>query len=147
MNGTIEIQLQKIDAWADQRPWLLLVEDDRSIGESLQWRLERQGFRVVWVTTGREALAAASHRPAAVLLDLGLPDIDGLAVCQELYERPETCCVPVIILTANDSPNIVRRTRAAGCRFFIRKPCDPSALLVLIHHVLEDRDGWDIATA
>lgn len=148
MDATIGVQPQKIEEWIDHRPTVLVVEDDQTIAEVLQWRLERQGFRVVCARTGRDGLlTAVSRPPALVLLDLGLPDMNGLAVCQELYDRPETCCVPVIILTASESPDIIRRTRAAGCRFFVRKPYDPSALLVLIDHLLRERNGWDSATA
>lgn len=62
---------------------LLLVEDDERIGSSLLRALESSGYTTRWVTTGRQALALAhTHRWDLVLLDLGLPDIDGLEVCR-----------------------------------------------------------------
>jgi len=74
---------------------LLLVEDDDSIADPLVAGLEREGFRVTRAATGAEALAA---EPAElVLLDLRLPDLDGLTVCRELRARSE---VPVIIVSA-----------------------------------------------
>ena len=60
---------------------LLVVEDDKTIAEPLIAGLERQGFAVTWVTTGVDALNAAE--PDLVLLDLGLPDLDGQVVCRE----------------------------------------------------------------
>jgi two-component system, OmpR family, response regulator RegX3 len=73
----------------------MLVEDDRAIGEPLQRALERDGYEVTWVSTGAAALAA---EPAdLVLLDLGLPDIDGLDVCKKLRSISAT---PIIVLTA-----------------------------------------------
>jgi DNA-binding response OmpR family regulator len=76
---------------------LLVVEDDPSIGEPLADALAREGFAVRWVQTGSEALAAA---PAdLVLLDLGLPDLDGREVCRRLRSSSS---VPVIVLTARD---------------------------------------------
>jgi two-component system, OmpR family, response regulator RegX3 len=74
---------------------VLLVEDDDGIAEPLTHALEREGFEVERVATGRAALDAA---PAEfVLLDLRLPDIDGYEVCKELRKRSET---PIIMMTA-----------------------------------------------
>lgn len=76
---------------------LLVVEDDPSIGEPLVEALGREGFAPTWVTTGADALAAA---PAdLVLLDLGLPDLDGREVCRRLRSASAT---PIIVLTARD---------------------------------------------
>ncbi len=73
----------------------MLVEDDRAIGEPLQRALERDGYKVTWVSTGTAALTA---EPAdLVLLDLGLPDMDGLDVCRKLRS---TSATPIIVLTA-----------------------------------------------
>jgi DNA-binding response OmpR family regulator len=74
---------------------VLLVEDDQPIADSLRRGLARYGYEVVWVRTGAEALAA---EPAGmVLLDLGLPDVDGLDVCRELRARGD---VPIIVISA-----------------------------------------------
>jgi DNA-binding response OmpR family regulator len=74
---------------------LLVVEDDPTIAEPLHTGLEREGFEVELVTTGAAALAA--ELPDLVLLDLGLPDLDGTAVCRELRSRSD---VPIIVVTA-----------------------------------------------
>jgi two-component system response regulator RegX3 len=74
---------------------VLLVEDDDSVAESLRRGLARYGFDVDRVRTGREALD--SSPPDVVLLDLGLPDTDGLDVCRELRSRSE---VPIIVISA-----------------------------------------------
>jgi DNA-binding response OmpR family regulator len=74
---------------------VLLVEDDEPVAESLRRGLSRYGFEVDWVRTGAEALDAG---PAElVLLDLGLPDTDGLDVCRELRARGD---VPIIVISA-----------------------------------------------
>lgn len=75
---------------------LLVVEDDQAIGEPLVRGLERSGFEVEHVTTGRAALDAAAQADL-VLLDLGLPDLDGYEVCRQLRERS---AVPIIVVTA-----------------------------------------------
>ena len=74
---------------------LLLVEDDRAIAESLVSGLQADGHVVAHVATGAEALAASGYD--LVLLDLGLPDIDGRDVCRQLRQRG---AVPIIMLTA-----------------------------------------------
>ncbi|MET9225369.1 response regulator transcription factor [Lentzea sp. NPDC003310] len=74
---------------------VLLVEDDEPIAESLTRGLSRYGFEVRWVRTGAEALDAGDF--AVVLVDLGLPDMDGLDVCRELRARGD---VPIIVISA-----------------------------------------------
>ena len=76
---------------------LLLVEDDPTIGEPLAEALGREGFAVTWVATGNDALAA--DHGDLVLLDLGLPDLDGREVCRQLRSASTT---PIIVLTARD---------------------------------------------
>jgi len=75
----------------------LVVEDDPTIGEPLVEALTHEGFAVEWVTTGSDALDAAPGD--LVLLDLGLPDLDGREVCRRLRARS---AVPIIVLTARD---------------------------------------------
>ena len=74
---------------------MLLVEDDQPIADSLRRGLVRYGYEVTWVRTGTEALAVESAD--IVLLDLGLPDMDGLDVCRELRARGD---VPIIVISA-----------------------------------------------
>jgi DNA-binding response OmpR family regulator len=74
---------------------LLIVEDDEAIAAPLARGLEREGFGVTRVTTGAAALRAEGHD--LVLLDLGMPDMDGFTICRELRSRSE---VPIIVVTA-----------------------------------------------
>jgi two-component system response regulator RegX3 len=74
---------------------VLLVEDDEAIAQPLVKGLEREGFRVNWVANGLAAVDAAE--PDIVLLDLGLPDIDGYEVCRRIRSRSD---VPIVFLTA-----------------------------------------------
>jgi two-component system, OmpR family, response regulator RegX3 len=77
---------------------ILVVEDDDGIAEPLAEGLVREGFEVTRVGTGREALAAPT--PDLVILDLGLPDVDGYAVCQQLRSRSG---VPIVVISARDA--------------------------------------------
>lgn len=76
---------------------VLLVEDDDSIADPLAAGLRRQGFDVDRVATGAEALARVNDDLELVLLDLGLPDLDGTAVCRDIRQRS---AVPIIVVTA-----------------------------------------------
>jgi len=120
---------------------ILIVDDDKSIVEVLSHRLSTQGFQPLAAHRGCDGLQRAREdRPNLILLDLRLPDMDGLAICQELVDSSDTWDIPVIIVTGRDDPDIVRQCRAAGCRFFVHKPYDPNALLILIRQALE---GWN----
>lgn len=112
---------------------VLIIDDDETIAESLAFRLQKQGYHTLIAHAGERGLAMArAERPHIVLLDLRLPDIDGFTVCEQLDSDPATCHIPVIILSGMERPDIIRRARAAGCTYFVRKPFDPNALLILI---------------
>ena len=116
---------------------LLLIDDDREQCEVLAHRLNRQGFEVVMAHTGRNGLQAAREvKPDAIVLDVRLPDADGLDLCQTLTDDNTTGCIPVIIVSGCERPNIVRQARQSGCRYYVRKPYDPNALLLLIEDTL-----------
>ena len=80
---------------------ILLVEDDERIGSTLLRALDGSGYDARWVRTGSEAEpAVAEHRPDVVLLDQGLPDIDGLDVCRRLHGRDAGLA---IVMTSSDA--------------------------------------------
>jgi two-component system response regulator RegX3 len=96
---------------------VLLVEDDPAIAASLREGLARFGYEVTWVTTGREALAA--DPPGVVLLDLGLPDMDGLDVCRRLRARST---VPIIVITARGDEVDTVAGLEVGADDYVAKP-------------------------
>ena len=122
---------------------ILIVDDDPALVETLSFRLRKQGYSVFNALTGADGIQRAQNeRPDVVLLDLGLPDQDGLEVCSKLADDPDTCGTPVSVVSGQDRPNIVRETRAAGCEFYVRKPYDPNALLTLIQAALDQAESW-----
>lgn len=123
---------------------VLVIDDDDDQTFVLCQRLEQQGYRTVSANTGRLGQTIAlTQRPNLVLLDLRLPDIDGFDVCQQLSDTPETSHIPVIILSGMERPDIIRRSRAAGCQYFIRKPYDPNALLILVRQAIDEALQWN----
>jgi len=127
----------------EKKHTVLIIDDDDTLSDVLSHRLKQQGFQTVAAYSGKSGLEQAKHQPpSAVILDLNLPDADGLSICAELADSHETCTTPIIILSGKDQPGLVRSCRAAGCHYFLRKPYDPSALLVLIRQAIADSSGW-----
>ncbi|MBN1590563.1 MAG: response regulator [Pirellulales bacterium] len=122
---------------------VLVIDDDEAMAEVLSRRLEQQGFITRTAGSGAGGLAMArSERPDLIFLDLRLPDKDGFTICEELADSSETCGIPIIILSGLERPDIIRRARSAGCCFFVRKPYDPNALLVLTRQAIEESTRW-----
>jgi DNA-binding response OmpR family regulator len=110
---------------------LLVVEDDAKIGKTVAQALETNGYDVEWVTTGRAALAtAAAQPPALVLLDLGLPDIDGVDVCAQL--RAMAPAATIVILTARADEIDVVVGLDAGADDYVTKPFGLGELLARV---------------
>jgi DNA-binding response OmpR family regulator len=126
------------------RVHLLLVEDDTKIGKGVAQALENSGYEVEWVTTGRAALdAASSVPPALVLLDLGLPDADGVDVCTQL--RAMIPSATIVILTARTDEIDVVVGLDAGADDYVSKPFRLGELLARVRAHLRrpHTDGRD----
>jgi len=119
---------------------LLLVEDDRMIGESLRGALRQSGFAVDWVRDGRAADGTlATERFDLVLLDLGLPQIDGMEVLAALRARGDR--TPVIVLTARDALASRVQGLDAGADDYLVKPFELDELLARIRAVIRRHTG------
>ncbi|HEX4000070.1 MAG TPA: response regulator [Pirellulales bacterium] len=139
MNACFYEQPQLDEPVVDRPAVVLIVEDDVALSMALSLSLSKQGFETASSRSGNRALELAREkRFAAVLLDLHLPDADGLDICQQLVDDRRTCDVPVIIISGSDRPDVLRRCRAAGCQYFIRKPYDPSTLLIVLRHAIDE---------
>src|SRR3954470_6006375 len=91
-------------------PRILIVEDDPDIAELVARYLDKAGFTTARASTGRDALSAIAARPPdALLLDLMLPQVDGLEVCRAIRANEATAALPIIMLTAraDESERIV----------------------------------------
>ena len=119
---------------------LLLVEDDRMIGESVQKGLRQDGFSVDWVQDGRSAeLALETEHYDCVLLDLGLPKKDGMDVLRGLRARRDA--VPVVVITARDAVPERIKGLDAGADDYLAKPFDLDELAARVRAVARRRDG------
>jgi DNA-binding response OmpR family regulator len=120
---------------------VLLVEDEPSVGELVRSYLSRDGYRVVWVRSGTEALAELERHPVRlVLLDIGLPDLDGFDVCREIRRRSR---VPILMLTARDEEPDRVVGLEVGADDYVTKPFSPRELVARMKAVLRRAEPQD----
>jgi len=113
---------------------VLLVEDEENLASLVRAYLEQEGYRVIAVVTGAEALRAIETEPVRlVVLDLNLPDMDGLDVCRQIRTRSS---VPVVMLTARDEESDRLAGLAQGADDYIGKPFSPRELVARMKAVL-----------
>ncbi len=120
------------------KPKILLVDDEADALEVLAYKLRAAGFDPVLAEDGATALAKVrSERPALVVLDLMLPEIDGLDVCRMLRRDPATATLPIIMLTAKASETDRIVGLEIGADDYVTKPFSPRELVLRIKKVLE----------
>lgn len=108
-------------------PTVLIIDDEIQIRRLLRVTLEANGYRVFEAANGQEGLVeAAQRRPEAIILDLGLPDMDGVAVLQRLREWSQA---PVLVLSVRDSEDDKVSALDHGADDFINKPFSTAELL------------------
>jgi two-component system, cell cycle response regulator DivK len=117
---------------------IMVVDDNEPSRDALSRRLQRRGYRTVLAGDGAEALAAAHReRPDLILMDLGLPGMDGWEATRRLKQDPVTCHIPVIVLSAHAMTNDRDLALAAGADDFDTKPVRFRQLLGRIDAVLK----------
>ncbi|HZP61378.1 MAG TPA: response regulator [Opitutaceae bacterium] len=119
---------------------ILSVDDERDVTELVHFHLTRAGHDVLTAATGREALECIRlHRPDLILLDLMLPDIDGLGVCEILRHNPATATIPVVILTAWATTDARHHGLDVGALDYLTKPFSPKELVARVQRLLDLR--------
>jgi two-component system alkaline phosphatase synthesis response regulator PhoP len=131
---------------------VLIVEDEDDIRELVSYNLTKAGYWVTGVPTGEQALASIeADRPELILLDLMLPGIDGVSVCQRLKKDPQTASIPVIMLTARGEESDVVRGLNLGADDYVTKPFSPRVLIARVQAVLRraagEAEGADLEEA
>lgn len=113
---------------------ILIVEDNEMNRDMLTRRLSRKGFEVVCARNGPESVELAeSEKPAVILMDIALGDMDGWEATQLIKARPSTAAIPIIALTAHALESDRQKSFEAGCIDFDTKPVDLPRLLGKIH--------------
>ncbi|MET0187818.1 DNA-binding response OmpR family regulator [Pseudonocardia sediminis] len=121
---------------------VLLVEDDDVLGDALRRTLTAAGYSARRVGSGAEALAALADDPDVVLLDMGLPDRDGLGVCREIRERSR---VPILAITGRGDVAARVQGLRSGADDYLVKPVSTDELLARIEAVLRRSTGAAVA--
>jgi len=122
------------------RPKVLVVDDVAANRELLQGHLDDLGYDVREARDGVEALeAVAAEEPDLILLDIDMPRLDGIAVCEQLKAHPTRRLIPIVILTASNDRSTRLRGIAAGADDFLSKPFDAKELLVRTKVLLRQR--------
>ena len=119
------------------RKKILVVDDEQDILALLDYNLEKEGYRVLRALDGQQAIKIAKHElPDLIVLDLMLPVIDGLEVCQILKQSDQTKNIPILMLTAKSEESDVIVGLQLGADDYVTKPFSPKVLLARIKAIL-----------
>lgn len=112
---------------------ILIVEDEKDILQLVKLYLEKEGYRTVTASTGSEGLAQVrAETPDLIVLDLMLPEIDGLEICKRLRSAPETAMLPIIMLTAKAEESDTIIGLELGADDYVTKPFSPKTLVARV---------------
>jgi DNA-binding response OmpR family regulator len=124
---------------------ILLVDDDDMVRDLVAATLKGGDYQLLQAADGGKGLELArEHRPDIVFLDVNMPVMDGVSVCQAIKSDPATANVTVIMLTALGQEVDKDRARRAGADGYFTKPFSPLTLLRRVDEVLRARDGGGI---
>jgi DNA-binding response OmpR family regulator len=122
---------------------VLVVEDEQAIADLVRAYLRREGFEVIWASSGEQALEELGRHPVRlVVLDIGLPGIDGFEVCRRLRTRTT---VPILILSARDEEVDRVAGLEAGADDYVVKPFSPRELVARVKAILRRAAGAGVA--
>lgn len=125
------------EAWEPDIPrTIVVIEDEGDIAEIIRFSLDRAGFDVRVARTGEAGLAIVRERADMILLDLNLPDMDGIEVCRRLRELPGAATIPIVVVSARSSEADRRRSIEAGANDYMVKPFSVRALVSRCHYGL-----------
>ena len=123
---------------ADKR--ILVIEDDSVTRKLLERELTKEGYQVETASDGVRGLTAVdAKRPDLILLDIVLPELDGMSLLRALKRRSDTRSIPVIMLTSVAEPSKMVDAISSGARFFIVKPFQIPALLSKVETALSEK--------
>ncbi len=118
-------------------PTILAVDDSTSIRLIIRSTLTRAGYEVIEAKDGVEAFEVATTRPAnLVLTDGNMPNMDGVTLIGKLRTLPHYRLTPMILLTGDAGPEVIKASKSAGATGWLTKPLKPKALLRRVQHVL-----------
>jgi len=112
---------------------ILIVEDESDIAQLVKMYLDKEGYHTAVAKTGMEGLKSlSSERPDLLILDLMLPEMDGLELCKKIRSKPETALLPIIMLTAKSEESDTIVGLELGADDYVTKPFSPKSLLARV---------------
>ncbi|MEO5335205.1 MAG: response regulator [Magnetococcus sp. YQC-5] len=118
------------------REKILLVDDEITNLKLLREILQNQ-YDLAFAKNGAAALELANQEPDLILLDIMMPEMDGLDVCRQLKADPKTKWIPVVFVTARTTPEDIQEGLAAGAHYYLTKPITPKTLLAVVVSALD----------
>jgi CheY-like chemotaxis protein len=119
---------------------ILIIEDNEQNLYLATFILENSGYAVMAARSGPEGIAlAAQRRPALILLDIQLPEMDGYEVARRLAADPATGCIPIVAVTSYAMVGDREKALASGCTGYIEKPINPGTFVQEIQKLLTNR--------
>ncbi|NLW47469.1 MAG: response regulator transcription factor [Firmicutes bacterium] len=123
---------------------IVIVEDEANIVELVKYNLDREGYRTLYANDGRKGLELIKQElPDLVILDLMLPEMDGLSVCKQLRSDAQTKSIPIIILTAKSEEADRVLGLEMGADDYVTKPFSPRELVARVRAVLRRSGAVD----
>lgn len=120
---------------------ILIVEDEADILQLVSLYLEKEGYRICTAGTGLQAIKLVKEeRPDLIILDLMLPEMDGLEVCKKVRLNPDTAMIPVLMLTAKAEESDTVIGLELGADDYVTKPFSPKALVARVKALLRRMD-------
>lgn len=130
-------QMSKGTEEAEPKLHVLVVDDDDDIRFLIAKILRNEGYYVTEAASAGDAEAAALFQtPDLILMDIGMPEVDGLSAVWRFRERKELQAVPVVIVSAYDSFDLRAEAAAEGCIGYLTKPLDPGVLKSVVGQAL-----------
>jgi two-component system alkaline phosphatase synthesis response regulator PhoP len=119
---------------------ILVVDDEKDIIDLLSYNLNKEGFTVITARNGREALLRVKQKPDLIILDVMMPEMDGLQVIQELKKEKNMAAIPVILLTAKGSETDEIVGLEVGADDYIVKPIKIGKIVARVHAALRRQE-------
>ncbi len=122
---------------APRSPSILIADDDDDVRDVIEFRLQVAGYRTMTADNGQSALSLAIERqPRVIILDVTMPRIDGLTVCNRLHESPLTAEIPVLMISGNGQPADQELGFAAGADDYLPKPFSSHEMMRRVNWLL-----------
>ncbi len=123
---------------------VLVVDDEDLTRQMISMFLSLDGLETIEAENGIEALEqVARYHPDAIILDVMMPEMDGITVCEKLRANSGTAAIPVLMLSGRSQPDAVEEGLAVGADVYMKKPMDPQEMLVVLKELMGKRATVD----